>query len=93
MMILLTKSYLQLNIVKNASKVNYTPHPFGNFKNVDTVPVGNRYIPKKSSVLDPHLGRIRIQLFYPNMDPDPGSRTNADQCRSGSWSGLKVTKS
>jgi hypothetical protein len=38
--ILVTKSYLQHNIVKNACEVNYTPHPFGNFKNVGTVPVG-----------------------------------------------------
>ncbi len=31
--------------------------------------------------------------FYLNMDPDPGSQTNADSCGFGSWSDLKATKS
>jgi hypothetical protein len=41
--------------------------------------------------------RIRIQLFITNAEPDPepGSQTNADSCRSvyGPWSDFKVTKS
>ncbi len=40
--------------------------------------------------------RIRIQLFYLNADPDPGSQTNADRCGSAdpdpglAWKSQKV---
>ncbi len=49
----------------------------------------NQKIRSEHNVVDPH---DLEPTFCPNADPDPGSQTNADSCRSGSCQILKSQK-